>query len=311
VRKISKRQTLVIVILSLSFLLILGSPVLVQAWGEKGHKIINQVAAEKMPADTPEFFRKAVDRLTYLGPEPDRWRDRRNEMEPALDELNKPEHFIDMDKAENFRDLPDDRYLYEEWLRQQGKDVKVIGLLPYSIMENFQKIRINFRLWRQSTNPAEKAQIEHNIITFAGIMGHYVGDGSMPLHTSDKFDGWRGTNNPNGYSRDTTIHGRFEGQFVDGQIKIEDVRDQVNAPLRLKDPFADIVTYLTKTNTYVDDLYKMDLAHKFDRDQTDPAAKKFVSERLAAGSQMLANLWYTAWVDSVVTETPNRQRNGQ
>ena len=188
-RKISKRHNLVIAILSLSFLLILGSPVLVQAWGEKGHKIINQVAAEKMPDDTPEFFRKAVDRLTYLGPEPDRWRDRRNEMEPALDELNKPDHFIDMDKAENFRDLPDDRYLYEEWLRQQGKDVKVIGLLPYSIMENFQKIRINFRLWRQSTNPADKAQIEQNIITYAGIMGHYVGDGSMPLHTSDKFDG--------------------------------------------------------------------------------------------------------------------------
>ena len=150
------RRNLAVVILSLSFLIILTSPVLVSAWGDKGHRMINQIAAEKMPADAPDFFRNAVDRLSYLGPEPDRWRDTRREMEPALNELNKPEHFIDMDKAENFRDIPDDRYSYEEWLRQQGKDVKVVGLLPYSIMENFQKLRINFRLWRLSTNPGRK-----------------------------------------------------------------------------------------------------------------------------------------------------------
>jgi len=290
-------------------LLVINSSHPVKAWGDKGHRMINQIAAEKMPADTPEFFRSATDRLSYLGPEPDRWRDRRREMEPALDELNKPEHFIDMDKPENFRDLPDDRYSYAEWLQHQGKDVKVVGLLPYSIMENFQKIRINFRLWRLATNPAEKAQIEQNIITYAGIMGHYVGDGSMPLHTSDKYDGWRGSSNPNNFSRDTTIHGRFESEFVDGQINIDDVRPQVDAPVHLKDPFADIMTYLLKTNSTVDALYQMDLQHHFDRNNTDPAAKKFVSSRLAAGSQMLANLWYTAWLDSANALENNRPRN--
>ena len=142
-------------------------------------------------------------------------------------------------------------------------------------------------------------------------MGHYVGDGSMPLHTSDKYDGWRGASNPNGYSRDTTIHGRFESEYVDGQIKIEDVRGQVNGPTHLKDPFADIVTYLLKTNSHVDELYKMDLVHHFDRNDTDPAAKKFVSSRLAAGSQMLANLWFTAWLDSANAMDNPRPRNGQ
>ncbi len=47
----------------------------VRAWEDKGHTIINQLAAEAMPADTPEFFKKAATvGLPYLGPEPDRWK---------------------------------------------------------------------------------------------------------------------------------------------------------------------------------------------------------------------------------------------
>ncbi|MEJ8629977.1 hypothetical protein P0F65_09500 [Sphingomonas sp. I4] len=45
-------------------------------------------------------------------------------------------------------------------------------------------------------------------------LGHYIGDGSQPLHNSVNSDGWRGPN-PNGYTRDRSIHGRFESGFVD------------------------------------------------------------------------------------------------
>ena len=47
------------------------------AWGEDGHRFINRVAAEHLPEDMPLFFRNAGTRLTFLGPEPDRWRDGR------------------------------------------------------------------------------------------------------------------------------------------------------------------------------------------------------------------------------------------
>ncbi|HUK89184.1 MAG TPA: nuclease, partial [Blastocatellia bacterium] len=47
------------------------------AWGEEGHRYVNLVAAQKLPDDMPQFFRDAANRLSFLGPEPDRWRDSR------------------------------------------------------------------------------------------------------------------------------------------------------------------------------------------------------------------------------------------
>ena len=38
--------------------------------------------------------------------------------------------------------------------------------------------------------------------------------------------------------------------------------------------------------------------------QHAPESKQFVAARLAAGSQMLANLWYTAWINSTLVENP-------
>jgi hypothetical protein len=43
------------------------------AWQDEGHVMVNQVAAEHLPEEVPAFFREAVDRLAYLGPEPDRF----------------------------------------------------------------------------------------------------------------------------------------------------------------------------------------------------------------------------------------------
>ena len=45
-------------------------------WGDVGHKMINRLAAEGLPADVPAFLRsaEAMDEIEYLGPEPDRWR---------------------------------------------------------------------------------------------------------------------------------------------------------------------------------------------------------------------------------------------
>jgi hypothetical protein len=36
-------------------------------WGNEGHEYVNRVAAEKIPAEMPRFFRHAVAELTYLG----------------------------------------------------------------------------------------------------------------------------------------------------------------------------------------------------------------------------------------------------
>ena len=71
----------------------------------------------------------------------------------------------------------------------------------------------------QDTKPVEAA-----ILFYAGWLGHYVGDGSQPLHVTINYNGWVGTENPNGYTTDHTIHWRFEGPFVDAAISASDVQ---------------------------------------------------------------------------------------
>jgi hypothetical protein len=277
-------------------MLILVLPPSGKAWGEEGHRYINRVAAEKLPADMPQFFRDAADRLSFLGPEPDRWRDSR-ELYGALGAVNGPDHFVDFDKPEEFSALPNDRYKYSDWLRSTGRNPEATGFLPYAILENFQKVEVLFRLWRDPHHADERAQIEQNIVFYAGVLGHYVADGSQPLHTSIHYNGWSTSANPDLFTREP-LHGRFETAFVKANIKPEDFSGEVKTATELPDAFAADVKYLLDSNSHVAELYRMDKVVKWDANNHSPEAKKFVCERLAAGSQMLANLWYTAWVDS-------------
>jgi hypothetical protein len=284
--------------------LVTGGAPTAHAWGEEGHRFINLVAAQHLPDDMPGFFRNASARLSFLGPEPDRWRDTR-ELYKALSEVNGPDHFIDIDKPENFEALPNDRYLYSDWLRAKGKEPKDIGFLPYSMLEGFQKVQVLFRLWRDPKHAAERDQIEQNIVYYAGVLGHYVGDGSQPLHTTIHYNGWSTSSNPDLFTREP-LHWRFEGEYVKAQIKIDDFSGLVKTARPLPDAFADIVGYLVESCKLAPEVYRMDKTARWDVTNTRPEAKKFVAARLAAGSQMLANLWYTAWLNSATSAEPSR-----
>ncbi|MCI0490330.1 MAG: hypothetical protein L0229_27370 [Blastocatellia bacterium] len=266
------------------------------AWGEEGHRYVNLVAAERMPEDMPAFFRDAKKRLSFLGYEPDRWRDSK-ELYKALQEVNAPDHFIDIDEPKEFEALPGDRYQYAEWLRSKGKDPKTIGFLPYSILEGYQKMQVLFRLWRDKRHESERDQIEQNIIYYAGVMGHYVADGAQPLHTTIHYNGWSTSSNPDLYTREP-LHWRFEGEYVKARIKPEDFSPLVKQARRLQDPFSDIMKFLFESYSKTEDLYRMDKTARWDDTNTDLESERFVAERLAAGAQTLANLWYTAWLDS-------------
>lgn len=266
------------------------------AWGDEGHRWVNRVAAEKLPQDMPAFFRNAAARLSFLGPEPDRWRDNK-ELYSALREVNGPDHFIDIDSPQTFEALPNDRYKYGEWLRARGKDPKDIGFLPYSILEGYQKIQVLFRLWRDPAQAGERDQIEQNIIYYAGVLGHYVADGAQPLHVTEHFNGWTTSSNAEVFTREP-LHGRFENDFVKNQIKPEDFSGMVKTAERLRDPFSDTMKYLVDSYGQVKTLYAMEKTARWDGLNKNPQSKQFVASRLAAGSQMLANLWYTAWLNS-------------
>jgi hypothetical protein len=118
------------------------------------------------------------------------------------------------------------------------------------------------------------------------------------LHTTIQYNGWVGPN-PNGYTTQHTIHSQFETTYVAANLTAKDFAGLVKSPERLDDPFARYVEYLRQSNGLAENVYALEKAGGF-TGKGSPAAFEFTMRRLAAGSQMLLNLWYTAWMESAV-----------
>src|SRR5262249_7349210 len=159
-------------------------------------------------------------------------------------------------------------------------------------------------------NDSKKREwIEARVVNDAGILGHYVADAANPHHTTIHYNGWTGIN-PNGYTKFTQepnqgIHYRFEEEFVKTHIQLKDVLPLIGEKARLiENPREEIWKYLRNSNSLVEQVYILDKREKFNAETTSAEHKKFVSERLAAGAQMLRDLWWTAWVTSEPSLSP-------
>ncbi len=297
--RLSRRAAAVAVVATAA---LIALPAFVFAWGEAGHRLTGEAAALELPPSAPAFLRNASRQLGYLNPEPDRWRNRAERtLDPALDGATAPDHFIDMEMAPPSvlaaaLKAPD-RYGYLDTLAAAGVKGVVMGLLPFRMLELSQQLREDFRQWRVAPD-STKPWIEARIIDDAGILGHYVADGSNPAHTTIQYNGWTGPN-PNGYATDKRFHSRFESAYVGANIKLADVVSKMDTTARLlPDLRAAIITYLHETNAQVEHLYKLDKAHPFDTNTSDVEDKAFTVDRLAAGAKMLRDVWWTAWITS-------------
>jgi hypothetical protein len=301
------------------------------AWGNDGHMLINRLAIQNLPADVPAFLRDAAAQQTieYLGPEPDRWR---SPAEPELSSTQAPDHFIDLEWAElagtpcpagvttgciDGVQLPKKRYDFIRALaaaQAAHPDIPLtpekVGLQPWQTEEVYQRLKADFREYRNllahkpdpyTGKPLPSYDlhgVETAILFDAGWLGHYVGDGSMPLHTSIQYNGWTGPN-PNGYTTEHHIHAQFESVFVAANIKAADVAPLVAAakPHLIDDEWSQYLDYLGHTHSMVEKVYQIDKTHGFTGTGT-PEAKAFTDERLAAGAIELRDLIDSAWVHS-------------
>jgi hypothetical protein len=275
------------------------------AWGNEGHTYINRVAAQKIPASMPLFLRRAVVEIAYLGPEPDRWR---SPTEFALKNSQEADHFIDLERVSWLDPLPRGRYEFYRKLYEKRAATtdhpddylpERVGLQPYITMEVYGRLKSAFRDYRQLRAAHKPTDVvQQAIIFYAGWLGHYAADAAQPLHTTIQYNGWVGPN-PNGYTTEHHIHGQFESDYVRANIAAKDFAPLVKAPERLNDPFADYIAYLKSSNSLVEKVYQLEKAGGF-TGKGSPEALEFTTHRLAAGAQMLLDLWYTAWLESAV-----------
>ena len=125
------------------------------SWWEDGHVLINRTAALKIPDSMPGFMRKAAERIAYLGPEPDRWRER---SEFSLKNSQEPDHFIDLERVSDIPELPPGRYDFYRMLyakrvaaKDHGDDFlpEKVGTQPYITMEIYDRLKVAFRDYRR------------------------------------------------------------------------------------------------------------------------------------------------------------------
>jgi hypothetical protein len=181
------------------------------------------------------------------------------------------------------------------------------GFLPWSITENYEKLQSSFStlaaLQKFGGSPEAITNTEENIAYVMGVMGHYVGDASQPLHTTKHFNGWVG-DNPSQYTTNHAFHQLIDGTFFrkTGGIDVMKLAAQIHPADKLgaaSDPngiFHTAVDFIVANNQLVEPLYKLEKEGKLSV-QGDAGAegRAFLEAQLVKSGQLLGNLWFTAW----------------
>jgi hypothetical protein len=280
------------------------------AWGVTAHRVINRVAVRALPADVPAFVARQIDWIGERSITPDSWR---LASEPFLKIDEDPNHGWFREQFAFMRDIPRSRYefvlaLFDEFLRLKATDppraaltnVRWTGTLPYAAVETYERIKVAMRGYRAAVANKQPTQyIEMDAAFYIGWLGHYTGDGAMPLHTSIHHDGWQGAN-PNGYTTEPRVHGRFESQFVDAiALQEGDISARIAPAKQLADPFTAILEHLDRSHTRVERVYQLDKAGAY-QDKTNAEARELVYTCTAEAATLLRDLVYTAWLESAL-----------
>ena len=296
---------------ALMAVLALGAAGEAAAWGSSGHRMVGVAAMQALPSELPDFLREAgsVTAVGELSREPDRSRGSGKTHDSDRD----PGHFVDggddgkIAGVVPFTALPPTRDDYETALRGAGTSSWKMGYLPYSIIEDWQQLTKDFAYWRvdkagalNATDPEHKAWLEADalrrqaqILIDIGLLSHFVGDGSMPLHATIHFNGWGAFPNPNGYTLQR-VHVAWEGPYVRQVVTLDAVKAAMR-PLRDCNCPIDqrVGAYLSDDQAEVVPFYELEKAGAF-----KPGVAKgvqFTTARVAAGATELRDEIVLAW----------------
>jgi len=280
-----------------------------QAWGAKGHMMAGRVAAQALPHEVPLFFRAASEELAYLIPEPDRWRGEAwggsTGPRQELTNLTAGNHNIRLELIEGIP-FPPSRNEYIVLMVEKGivprggVNMHKVGMVFYAIVEELQRLTVQFRLWREAQeaatlDPTALKQIQQNAIFSAGILGHWVTDSAQPLHVTVHSDDWDSRfPNPRNYVT-KGIHGRFESVYVDRAISETDIRGRLTPARILRDWRSESEAHIRRSFSYFEKVYELDVRGSFGSGNEAPEAHGFTTARLAEGASMLRDAWYSAW----------------
>jgi hypothetical protein len=240
------------------------------------------------------FFHSNMPKLVYDAPRPDT---RRN-----TDSTEAPKHFIDLEpfNEKPAYHLPHD---FDKAIARYSLDTLTkYGYVPYQIM-----------VVKDQLTRAFNMQNKDSILFYAADLGHYIGDANVPLHTTLNYDGQ--------LSNQQGLHSLWESMIP--ELEIEQYNLNSGHKVRyLRNPIKDVFRAIKRAHELLPSMfakevettllftdstkYRYQLRNgKQSRSYSSAFAKAFaeklkptINQQLLHSADMIADFWYTAWVDA-------------
>ena len=250
----------------------------VSSWGSVGHKTINTKCPDSFPASMNDFKIWADS----LGTNASNADSRKNS-----DSSEGIKHYIDIDNYAEFISTGRIAATYDSIVSIHGVGFMTSnGILPWATVNMYDTLVVDFKKLKW-----------HKAMLDASDLGHYVGDGHMPLHITNNFDGK--------LTGQSGIHSRYESTMVSAYSS------------ELSNYSGDPVHFISNVNKYVFDYIYYDYQYKDSVLAADAYAKKltgststpaytsalwskahFTTMLFHNSSHSLAELIYSAWVEA-------------
>lgn len=264
------------------------------SWGFLVHRTINQLAVYSLPEPLQSYFHQDQKYLVANAPRPDI---RRN-----TDKSEATKHFIDLEaygpNAANNMPLN-----WADAVRKYSEDTLLkYGWAPYLIINELDKLTSAFR-----------SKNKDSILFYAADIGHYIGDVHVPLHTTINYDGQ--------LTNQKGLHSMWESFIPELRIDQYQLYNAHKATY-LKNPSEALWEDIRKAASLVPEMlavekevsiqFKPETKYKTQMrygKETKMYTKEFaeayanglgstINAQLVASSNLIADFWYTAWVNA-------------
>lgn len=272
-----------------------------RAWWPQGHSMIAAGAVRALPDEVPIWFRAGEGQIAHDAQDPDVQKDRSLAI---MTEREYPQHFFDWELV-GMASLPPTRREFYADCARRGVSPFDVGELPYSLAEWTQRLTMDFAEARQFPG---NAYIQNKALVTAGILSHYAGDATMPLHVTNDFNG---RTKPDGSSPKTGIHARVDSLIEKLNLTPAQLaKDQTIEPLPALWPA--IEAQMRETYSHVAQTYALEAQLPLETGdyQPSPAVEAFALERGRAASRFTAQLFLSAWRDSEKIKLPSWLKRG-
>lgn len=307
------------------------------AWGGRGHDTICQSAVFLVKNKTlKDFLRNKPNMMGHLCNIPDiYWRG----LSPEQTKEGNPTHFTESEALGiPLKDMPLDMKVlianYTGTEDQHNPGSKIISL-PHEIGTNWWRANQLFEMsitegkkLKDLAAPANSKDEQndelpynkhlHNMITYMGIMGHFVGDNGQPLHTNANYDGYEtGHGGLHAYYEDLCVS-YFEEDLsvkIVAKAKAIDKNSKLNSFVKEKTVLENMRALAVISNNELKDLFKVDpiitksiLKEEKGMKIKTPAVRKPASEGqkvfanyivtdMARSALLLAKMWDDIYVE--------------